>query len=84
LPSKYDINEYKIMESFCLSIVDQEISDELYYSIKGKGAFRRFKDMIKRFGIENYWYQHQDEAIKQIAIDWCNENGIAFVIDSNN
>ncbi|MDI6885407.1 MAG: UPF0158 family protein [archaeon] len=83
LPSKYDINEYEIMENFCLSISDQRISDELYYSIKGRGAFRRFKEMIKRFGIEDDWYQYRDEAIKQIAVDWCNENGIVFTIDSN-
>ncbi|RZN37558.1 MAG: hypothetical protein EFT35_06015 [Methanophagales archaeon ANME-1-THS] len=83
IPSKYDINEYEIIQNFCLSISDQRISDELYYSIKGGGAFRRFKDMIKRFGIENDWYQYRDEAIKQIAVDWCNENGIVFTIDSN-
>jgi hypothetical protein len=37
-----------------LSITDQRISEELYYSIKGKGAFRRFRDMIRRFDIEDY------------------------------
>ena len=83
LPSKYYINEYEIMQSFCLSISDQRISDELFYSIEGKGAFRRFKDMIKRFGIETDWYQYRDEAIKQISIDWCNEEGIVYVIESN-
>ncbi len=83
LPSKYDINEYEIMQNFCLSITDQRISYELYYSIKGGGAFRRFKDMIKRLRIEDDWYQYKDEAIKQIAVDWCNENGIIFTIDSN-
>ena len=84
LPSKFDINEYEIMQNFCLSITDQRISDELHYSIKGRGAFRIFRDMIKRFGIEGDWYQYRDEAIKQIAIDWCNEKGIVYVIDSSN
>ena len=65
------------MGIFCLSITDRRTSKELYYSIKNKGAFRRF-------GIEDYWYQYRDEAIKQIAIDWCNKNGIAFAISSNN
>jgi hypothetical protein len=83
ITSKYDINEYEIMQNFCLSISDQRISDELYYSIKGRGAFRRFKDLIKIFGIDNDWYQYREEAIKQIAVDWCNENGIVYVIDSN-
>ena len=65
------------MGIFCLSITDQMTSDELYYSVKGKGAFTRL-------GIEDYWYQYRDEAIKQIAIDWCNKNEMAFAINSNN
>ena len=43
LPSKFDIHEYRIMEKFCLSITDDKISDLLYDSIKGRGAFRRYK-----------------------------------------
>ncbi len=49
--SKYDIHEYNIMEDFVLSIDDNKLSDELYYAIKGKGVFRRFKDLIQRYGI---------------------------------
>jgi len=79
LPDKYDINEYNIMERFCLSITDEKISDELYHSIKGSGAFRRFKENIYRYGIENDWYKYRDQALKEIAIDWCRENGIEFV-----
>jgi len=31
LPDKFDIHEYRIMERFCLSIDDEEISDFLHY-----------------------------------------------------
>ncbi len=76
LPSKFDIHEYEIMERFCLSILDDKISDHMLSSIKGRGAFRRFKDNIHRYDIEKDWYKYREEAIKQIAIDWCEENGI--------
>ena len=79
LPSKFDIHEYAIMEKFCLSIADDEIRDHLYKSIKGNGAFRRFKSNIRRCDIEDDWYKYRDEAIKQIAIDWCKDNGIKFI-----
>jgi hypothetical protein len=78
LPSKFDIHEYSIMENFCLSINDAEIRDTLYGLIKGSGAFRRFKDAVYQFGIENEWFNYRNDAFKQIAIDWCNENGIEF------
>jgi hypothetical protein len=79
LPSKFDIHEYNIMKRFCLSITDDQIRDRIYRSIKGSGAFRRFKENIRRYNLEEDWYECRDKAIKQIAIDWCKENGIEFI-----
>jgi hypothetical protein len=28
--------------------------------------------------IEDDWYKHPHDALKQIAIEWCQENGIQF------
>ena len=78
LPAKYDVDEYQIMEKFILSVKDRGISDSLYSAIKDKGAFRRFKDGIIRFDIEDDWYKYREEAIKQVAIDWCQLNQIEF------
>lgn len=79
LPSKYCIDEYNIMEEFCLSIDESNIRDDLYYSIKGSGAFKRFRDKIERYDIENDWYKYTDEALKQIAIEWCKEKNINYI-----
>jgi hypothetical protein len=78
LPSQFDIHEYKIMEEFCLSLDNQELRDKMFHSIKGKGAFRRFKDNIFKFNIEEDWFEYRREALKQIAIDWCEKNNIAY------
>ena len=78
LPSQFDIHEYSIMESFCLSINDGKLQDIMYSSIKGSGAFRRFKDNIRRYHIEEDWYKYRDEAIKEIAIEWCEDNKIRY------
>jgi hypothetical protein len=79
LPSKFQVHEYRIMEKFCLSITDDQIRDILYYSIKGSGAFRRFKDNIYKYNLEEEWYKFRDEAIKRIAIEWCEDNGINYI-----
>ena len=78
LPTKYDVHEYQIMEEFVLSIRDRRISDALYSAIKGKGAFRRFKDGIIRFDIEDDWFKYREAAIKRVAIDWCELNQLEF------
>lgn len=78
LPSKYDIHEYNIMERFCLSLKNDELREIMYYSIKGSGAFRRFKDNIQRYNIEQDWYKYKDKALRAIAIEWCKDNGIEY------
>jgi hypothetical protein len=79
LPTKYEVNEYEIMENFCLTVSDQRKQESLLRAIKGKGAFGRFKDKIIDFEIENQWYSYRDECFKQIAIEWCQENKINFI-----
>lgn len=76
LPTKFDIHEYDIMEKFCLSIRDKEVSNTMYSSIKGSGAFKRFKRNIRRYNIEDDWYTYRDAAIKEIGIEWCKDNNI--------
>lgn len=78
LPSKFEIHEYNIMEEFCLSIKDQNLSDTMYYSIKGRGAFRMFRNNIEKYNIENDWYKFRDKAMEEIAIEWCEGNEIDY------
>lgn len=52
LPDKWKINEYDTMEDFCASVKNDRIRNVLYSSIQGRGAFRRFKDAVCRYGIE--------------------------------
>ena len=78
LPSKFDIHEYSIMERFCLSIDDSEISDTLYNLIKGSGAFQRFNNAIHKYDIVEDWHKYRDNRLKEIAIEWCQDNRIEF------
>jgi hypothetical protein len=78
LPSRYEINEYEIMESFCYGVRDRRISEELAYTIKGRGAFRRFKDRVHQYGLAEEWYKYRDEAFREIAKAWCERHQIGY------
>jgi len=80
LPSKFDIDEYRMMERFALS-VDDEFSAELLAAVKGTGVFRRFKDRVARFGIEEDWYKFRAAKFKESAVDWCESNDIEYIDD---
>ena len=54
-PTKYDIHEYSIMESFIESLPSGAARQELAHAIHGKGAFRRFKNGIYYHHIEQQW-----------------------------
>jgi len=79
LPSKFEVHEWEIMKQFCLSVDDKDISESLMNAIHGKGAFRFFKDSIRRYGMEDQWYKFRDAAIKRIAIEWCETNNIEYI-----
>ena len=78
LPTQYDINEYSIMEDFIDEIDNNEIKSELYDAIRGKGAFRRFKDTVRYLNIESKWYEFKANALKKLAIKWCVDNNISY------
>ena len=78
LPTRYDINEYEMMEDFVETIEDSRLQNQLYISLNGSGAFRRFKETCINFDIINDWYKFRDEKYKEIAINWCKENNIKF------
>lgn len=77
LPTSFDIREYDIMEEFIYSLPESAES-RLERAIRGKGAFRRFKDTIRQLGIEEQWYAYQDSAYKKKAIEWCMDNGLEY------
>jgi Uncharacterised protein family (UPF0158) len=78
LPDRFEINEYRIMERFCLSVDDEDMRDDLRDTIRGRGAFRRFKDRMQLYGMAEEWYRYRDAALREIAVAWCEAHGIAY------
>jgi hypothetical protein len=80
LPSRFDVHEWEIMRRFSDS-QEEGAWRELRNAIHGPGAFRMFRHTIDRLGLRESWFSYRDEALKQIARDWLNENGIRFTED---
>ena len=78
LPDTFEINEYRIMERFCSSVDDEDMRVNLFNAIRGRGAFRYFKDKIHEYGITEDWYKYRDAALREIAVAWCEEHGISY------
>jgi hypothetical protein len=79
LPDQFEIHEYSIMESYCFSIEDDDLRDRLIRAIRGRGAFRHFKDLVFEYGIRDEWFAYREQAFKEIAIDWLERHGVAYI-----
>jgi hypothetical protein len=64
------------MREFADSVESERIGEELSNSLHGKGAFRYFKDTLRRHRMESAWFAFRAEALAQIARDWCKQNHV--------
>lgn len=79
LPTKYDINECEMIEDFCYNLNNQKQQEALLRAITGRGAFRRFKDKLIDLNLEQKWFVFRGEKMKEIAIEWCEDNNIKYI-----
>jgi len=68
----------EIMEDFCYSLEDNKLRNKMCQAINGRGAFRRFKDNLSYYDIEEEWYKFKEERLKEIAIKWCEDNYLEY------
>lgn len=78
LPTRYEINDYEIMEQFIASLPAGQQQQQLTQAISGRGAFRYFRDRLTDFDLIQQWYTFKAEAYRQLAVEWCTENQVAF------
>jgi hypothetical protein len=78
LPSRFDIDEYRIMRDFCGTLEDKTLAADLYETIGGKGTFGRFKGMLDRHGLLKDWFEFRQIALTAIAMSWLEVNGFKY------
>ena len=83
LPDRFAVNEYSIMRDFIAALPEDATQDRLFDAIRGKGAFRRFKNAISAAGLEDQWYAWRNQAFVEIARDWCLGEQIEIIDDGD-
>ncbi len=78
LPSRFEHQEYTIVERFCRSIREPAARKQLLDAINGKRAFRDFSELVVRLGLAERWFHFRDEAFEGIAIRWLEKHGITY------
>lgn len=69
--------QYRWMERFVASVTDDALRERLIISIDGKGAFRRFKDVLLAYPAERErWFSYRSDLLHWHIHNWLKEHDI--------
>lgn len=70
--------QYRWMERFIPMVDDAELRERLTQAIDGKGAFRRFKDVLMSYGPERErWFAFRSERLRVFMEAWLSAHGLS-------
>jgi hypothetical protein len=69
--------QYRWMEKFVGAVEDEALRERLIISIDGKGAFRRFKDVLLNYPAERErWFSYRGDLLHYQMQTWLSELGL--------
>jgi hypothetical protein len=69
------------LHAFIRSVRDADLRDDLRDAARGRGAYRRVRDVLHRRGLEQLWYDFEAEADRELAREWLRSQGLRTPTD---
>ncbi|MDD5487259.1 MAG: UPF0158 family protein, partial [Dehalococcoidales bacterium] len=76
------------MVDFIATLADDHLVDLLVVAISGRGAFRRFKDVLLNYPAERErWFRFKNDLMRQRVLEWLEDidvelpGGVVYGID---
>ena len=80
IPKVESFERYRDMQAFIATVEDDHLAELLEVAINGKGAFRRFKDVLLNYPEERErWFQFKDDRMKERALEWLDDIDVTLV-----
>ncbi len=69
--------EYSWMTEFTASVTNTRLRDRLEIALDGRGAFRRFKDVLAEYPAERErWFRFRDDRVRKATREWLEDHDI--------
>jgi len=79
IPKAESREGYEDMRDFIASVDDEHLAELLGVAINGKGAFRRFKDVLFGYPEERErWFQFKDDRMQERALEWLDDINVTL------
>lgn len=80
IPKAESHDGYKDMRDFIGMVKDDRLAELLETAINGKGAFRRFKDVLLNYPEERErWFHFNDAKVRERALEWLGDIDVSLI-----
>ena len=80
IPEAESHEGYEDMVEFIATVKDKRLAELLEMAINGKGAFRRFKDVLLNYPEEREsWFQFKDDRMEEKALEWLDDIDVSLI-----
>ncbi|MCK4852264.1 MAG: hypothetical protein KAS86_04035 [Candidatus Omnitrophica bacterium] len=77
LPTDSSRKGYNDMLDFIATVKDEDLKEKLYVALDGRGAFRRFKNILLNHHEErDEWFRFQEKRTRERINEWLEANEI--------
>lgn len=83
IPQQASTDSYQDMVAFIKTVEDEKLRHLLEVAIQGKGAFGRFKDVLRRTEYEseqNRWFSFSEQCNYNRALEWLAAEGFSVEV----
>ena len=80
IPKAESHEGYGDMVDFIATVKDERLVELLEVAINGKGAFRRFKDVLLNYPEQrDGWFQFKDAKVQDRALEWLDDIDVSLI-----
>ena len=80
IPKAESYEGYQNMVDFIATVDNEHLAELLEVAINGKGAFRRFKDVLLNYPEEmEKWFQFKDDRMEKRVLEWLEDIDVTLV-----
>lgn len=78
IPEKPSYEGYELMVEFAESVKDEILKEKLWIALDGKGAFRRFKNVLLNYpDYRERWFKFKRQRLDAEVVEWLESIGIS-------
>ena len=74
-PDKFDVHEWAMMDRFPMTLRDAQMRK---FAVQAPSAYS--KHLLTEYDLWDGWNRFKQIELRQMAIEWCKENGITYCL----